>query len=286
MADLTLREKRDLEELFEMGDGYVLDFSNADFEAFSRSKSVNISAPQYVRDRPTASKANRLRGFWEYEGNALVGHILDELINDAEGKRKTAGNGKLSDADAELVARCRLVTDRLTGRPTAPSRTSEDSFLARDFSNFDLGRLRLEACLQPVIEQRLDETAKCLDCGAHLAAVLLAGSILEGLLLGEATRQPKRFNRAKACPRDQQGKARNFQDWTLAQLIDVAREAGLVGEDVRKFSHALREFRNYIHPWQQMSQDFRPDADTARLCVQAMQAAINDLIENRRQSDG
>ena len=51
----------------------------------------------------------------------------------------------------------------------------------------------------------------------------------------------------------------------------------LVGEDVKKFSHALRDFRNYIHPFQQMASQFNPDQHTAKICWQVLQAAITQL---------
>jgi hypothetical protein len=36
MADLTIVEKKNLEQFFGMGSGYVLDFSNRSFEEFVR----------------------------------------------------------------------------------------------------------------------------------------------------------------------------------------------------------------------------------------------------------
>ena len=34
-----------------------------------------------------------------------------------------------------------------------------------------------------------------------------------------------------------------------AQLIDVGCEVGVLKLDIKKFSHGLRDFRNYIHPY-------------------------------------
>jgi hypothetical protein len=73
------------------------------------------------------------------------------------------------------------------------------------------------------------------------------------------------------------GKVKQFQDWTLSDFIDVARDLNLVREDVKKFSHALRDFRNYIHPYQQMSSGFNPDEHTARICWHVLQVAITQL---------
>ena len=73
-----------------------------------------------------------------------------------------------------------------------------------------------------------------------------------------------------------------FPDWSLAQMIDVACELGYLKIDVRKFSHALRDFRNYIHPYQQMSSQFAPDKHTAEICIQVLRAAIASLGGSRK----
>lgn len=76
---------------------------------------------------------------------------------------------------------------------------------------------------------------------------------------------------------------KQVQEWRLNELINVARDVGFLREDVKKYGHALREFRNYIHPYQQMSQDFNPDKRTARLCWQVLQVAISQITEYQQQ---
>jgi len=68
-------------------------------------------------------------------------------------------------------------------------------------------------------------------------------------------------------------------------FIDVAKELGYIDLDVQKFSHVLQNFRNYIHPYQQLHEKFSPNIDTAKLCVQVIKIAINqigDLKNNNR----
>jgi hypothetical protein len=82
------------------------------------------------------------------------------------------------------------------------------------------------------------------------------------------------------------GKVKQFQDWTLNSFVDVAHELGLVQHDTQKFSHTLREFRNYIHPFQQMSTGFTPREHTAKICLQVLRAAIYEIGENIRKLGG
>jgi hypothetical protein len=115
-----------------------------------------------------------------------------------------------------------------------------------------------------------------------LAVIFLCGSILEGILLGVALQKPREFNQANNSPKDKSGKVKAFPAWSLSQFIDVACELGLLKLDVKKFSHELRDFRNYIHPYQQMASNFHPDKHTAEICFQVLKAAIASLSRERK----
>lgn len=81
MSDLTTIEKRKLERALGMGSGYVLNFSNRTFaEFFLDSFGIDIYDDKY--DYGSGSKANRMRGFWEREGNYVVGRVLDLLFTE------------------------------------------------------------------------------------------------------------------------------------------------------------------------------------------------------------
>ena len=110
--------------------------------------------------------------------------------------------------------------------------------------------------------------------------VILCGSTLEGLLYEVALRHPADYNRAAAAPR-RNGKVRPLPEWTLNDLINTSRELGVLGEDVVKFAHAVREFRNYVHPRQQVQDGFRPRQVTAQIARHVLRAAIEDLGTRR-----
>ena len=110
--------------------------------------------------------------------------------------------------------------------------------------------------------------------------IFLCGSSLEGILLNAATQNPKIFNTSKSAPQ-RDNKVKQFHEWTLNELINVAHDVDLISVDVKKFSHALRDFRNYIHPLEQAGQGFKPDYHTARISWQVLQAAISNLSRAR-----
>ena len=110
MSDLTFIEKTKLERLFQMGGGYVLDFSNGTLAEFvADSVGRNIYDAKY--DHASGSKANRIRAFWTQEPNYLVGKLIHDLL---EYCRPPAGDPERD----RLLEECGRVARRL--RQSAP----------------------------------------------------------------------------------------------------------------------------------------------------------------------
>jgi hypothetical protein len=133
----------------------------------------------------------------------------------------------------------------------------------------------------PIIEKRLEEAHKALGVGAYLSVIFLCGSVLEAVLLGAAQKEPSRFNQSSVSAKANDGSVKRFHEWSLAQFIDAACEIGLLKPDVKKFSHGLRDFRNYIHPYEQMTSGFMPDEHTAKVCFQVLKAALASVAGER-----
>jgi hypothetical protein len=157
---------------------------------------------------------------------------------------------------------------------------TEDEFLRREFSDFSVAAIGLENDVSEILQQRIMEIEQCFSVGAYLSVILLAGSTLEGILLGLARKHPKQFNTSKNAPKDTSGKVKRFHEWSLSAFIDVARDINLIQHDTQKFIHSLRDYRNYIHPFEQMKSGFSPRQHTAKICLQVLKAAINEINEN------
>lgn len=267
-------EKRILENLFDRN-GYVLNFSDRTFAEFFNDYNVSIDDEKYKING--TSKMKRMRAFWEIEPDLLVSKILKALLEYAyEVDQVTEDNPNRIKAFK--------IIERLQGKETPQKEkiTPEQYFLRQKFSEIDLGKLNIDAPFREVLSQRIEEIRKTMEAGAPLSVIFLCGSTLEGLLLDSTSKHAQKSNRAHAAPKDKNGKVKYFSEWTLANLINVAYEVGLIHRDVRDYSHALRNFRNYIHPREQAVQDFNPDMHTAEMSWQVLQAAIADLSGLRK----
>lgn len=276
MSSLTDIEKRYLEKLLDMGGGYVMDFTDATYEEFFKRHQIDIHGTKY--QTYGTSKGKKMRAFWEQEPDAVVGKVLSELMDSYQAECDL--NGK--NVDRPLLEKGRSIADRLTGKkPKSKEAPTEEGFLDEEFTIPNIGKLPVDAPVASVIEKRLEEARVALNAGAYLSVIFMCGSVLEAVLLGAAQKSPAEFNRAQASPTTNAGSVRKFPDWSLAQFINVACEVGLLKPDVEKFGHGLRDFRNYIHPYQQLASGFTPDEHTAKVCFQVLKAALADVAGQR-----
>ena len=72
-------------ERFEMGDGFVLDFTNATFRNFVlESVGIDVYDKNYLKNveqiQNSSSKANILRYFWRNESSSFVFKLTNDLV--------------------------------------------------------------------------------------------------------------------------------------------------------------------------------------------------------------
>lgn len=132
--------------------------------------------------------------------------------------------------------------------------------------------------LKEELSRRWLEAQKCVHIEAYTSAVIMMGSILEGLLLARCQIDVSRSYQSSRAPRDKTGKVSAIHDWPLSALIDVAVDVGWLKTDRGKFSHALRESRNVVHPWQAVMSRTLFDEATCKTTWHVLDASTEDLL--------
>ena len=146
----------------------------------------------------------------------------------------------------------------------------------------DLSLLTKDTTFANFLRERWIETQKCIKAETYLAAVILMGSLLEGVLFAVVKDNQETSNRAKASPK-KNGKPKPSDEWSLNDLIEVAHECGWIKKDRKAFNDILRDYRNIVHPRHQLQTMVNPDEGTTAICWEVVKATINDLITWRKQ---
>jgi len=257
--------KQLLERLFGMPTGYVLDFSNSTFSSFVETA---IGFDPY--ERYSGSKAVILRQIWLQEPTFVVAKLNLDLLERWR-INKLANDEAISAFEHETYDKlAAFFSERQSDSPETLA------FLDKDFGDIDVTALPSELTSQQIVSSRLDEIDRCLGAEAPLAVIFLAGSTLEGLLMELAMAHSPTYIASSAAPK-QKGSVKPVDTWTLAELITVSRALNVLGQDVSKHADQVRNFRNYIHPRQQLRERFEPRMETARIAHQVLVAAVADL---------
>jgi hypothetical protein len=119
----------------------------------------------------------------------------------------------------------------------------------------DFSRVISDPGMQAILQRRWVECVTCISHGAPLAATVMIGGVLEGLLLACVNRESDKapIFTAAAAPRDRQDKTLPLKDWTLQDYIGVAHELKWITVAAKDVGVVLRDYRNYIHPQKELS---------------------------------
>lgn len=69
----------------------------------------------------------------------------------------------------------------------------------------------------------------------------------------------------------------DIMKWDFSQLIEVAVELKLVSSSVQKLSHSLREYRNLVHPGNELRNKLRFDSEEAKIAIEVLNIVHRDL---------
>ncbi|MET8473585.1 hypothetical protein ABZY90_17980 [Streptomyces sp. NPDC006422] len=130
----------------------------------------------------------------------------------------------------------------------------------------------LDTRMAQLLQHRLDEARTCFANGAHVSAVIMLGSLLEGVLLTVVQERDASLLGRK-----------DAKHINLKELIDICSRQRWIDADVTNFSHTLRDYRNYVHPHREFREEHKPDRDTLNVAWYVVNGALNDLAASRPQ---
>jgi len=155
MAKLTTNERQLLEKLFQMGGGYVLNFSDRTIEEFFRDDiGVNIYSSKY--NYGSGSKANRVRGFWINADDKLVSKSITKLIEYIENQILIDTLDR-SEFPSERITAGLNIAERLRGKTVTQRKTR---------ATFKNGSINIS-----LKKEIFDHVQKLLDNGHYFNAV-------------------------------------------------------------------------------------------------------------------
>jgi hypothetical protein len=111
------------------------------------------------------------------------------------------------------------------------------------------------------------------------SVIVLCGGLIEGMLTDALGEDPERARQTEGA-----STKADVLEWDLKNLIVVAAKLGIVTVGVEKLSHSLREYRNLIHPGNQVRKKLIFDEHEANIARSIFRMVYRDLA--RRAAGG
>lgn len=175
---------------------------------------------------------------------------------------------------------------------TASGRTVYDLTAIRTFMAMALGRLQIaieqpasipvtekrlfafinNSDLRAIIERDYSEIQRAYIAQCWKSVIILCGGAIEAILTDLLESDETGAKASKSAPKEP-----DITRWDLSQLIGVAVELKLVSTAVEKLSHSLREYRNLVHPGNELRNKLRFDAEEAKIAIEVLNILHRDL---------
>jgi hypothetical protein len=165
----------------------------------------------------------------------------------------------------------RLVAVRQARIPPPVSSLPETT----DFSIVHLPKLRA------VIERDYAELSRIRD--GVKSRMILAGGLIEALLLDALKEVEPLALAASTAPKDRTKTVRPLDEWALGSMLDVAVELKIIDVAAQKFGHGVRDYRNLVHPGLEIRSAQKVAVAEADIAEKVLGLIIRDLDDRKKK---
>jgi hypothetical protein len=126
--------------------------------------------------------------------------------------------------------------------------------------------------IRAIVERDYIEIQRAFIAQCWKSTIILAGGAIEAVLTDILIARESAAKAASSAP-----KKPDILKWDLADLINVAVELGAVSAAVSKLSHPIREYRNLVHPGNEIRTSITFDQGEARIALEVLNILHRDL---------
>lgn len=129
-----------------------------------------------------------------------------------------------------------------------------------------------DANLRAIIERDFTDIQKSYISGCWKSVIILCGGAIEAILTDLLLSHE---NSAKACKLAPTKS--DIMSWDLSDLINVSVALNLVSQGVEKLSNPIREYRNLVHPGNEVRKKIKFGSEEAKIAIEVLKIVHRDL---------
>jgi len=130
--------------------------------------------------------------------------------------------------------------------------------------------------LRKILERDYLEIQRAFIAQCWKSVIIMCGSAMEAILLDLLKQDEEKAKSSQKAPGE-----KNLEKWSLNDLIEVAIDLKLVTEGIATLSHPVREYRNIIHPGNEIRNKIDFDKEEARIAIEVINILHRDLLKKK-----
>ncbi len=128
--------------------------------------------------------------------------------------------------------------------------------------------------LRGILKRDYVELGRASIASCWKSVIILAGGAIEAILIDLLLQHESAAKTASKAP-----KKNDIREWDLADLINVCVERRLVSPGVERLSHSVREYRNLVHPGNEIRTGLTFDMEEAKIAIEVLHMIDRDLSQ-------
>ncbi len=129
-----------------------------------------------------------------------------------------------------------------------------------------------ESKLREIVERDYVELQRAFVAQCWKSVIILSGGAMEAILTDLLLNRESDAKAASSAP-----KKSDITKWDFADLINVAVELKMINPGVSKLSHPIREYRNLVHPGNELRNKLEFGPEEARIAIEVLNMLHRDL---------
>lgn len=213
--------------------------------------------------------------FFDTELNTIHAKAMQQFSDDSRANQLIASRieeyrTKQKDSIIKKVALLNLETKNLDQKAPNKAVDKLDEIPTFDFV--------INEKLRPLLIRDYKEIVSCKENDCWKSVVILCGSSIEAILYDIIKQNESKAKSLSSAP-NRKGKTLPLEEWKLDSLITVACGLGLISKGLTALNHSAKEFRNLIHPREEMKGNYKLQKEEAENALIVLKTLIRDVTE-------
>lgn len=260
-----------ISSLLKIGHGYMDDILN---KVLDTERAFLIKDKEHFQENYFVGLTAEICKLLEEECNLVRSMLVEKFVRYDSAKDEIRGD--IGEYQRERIDTIMKQIELLKQDVFDQSLSEQSIKVSEKIPAFDFIQLK---GLKLMLIRDYNEIIKCLNNECWKAAIILSGSSIEAILYDKLKQREEDAKKVSSAPKNKKGEVIPLEEWRLNALIDSAEKLGFLKKGVKSLSHSGREYRNLVHPTEEIKGDYKLQKEEAENAFTILKIIIRDMTD-------